>query len=61
MSNRVARPGRLGSLPPAITDPPPPERPGPAPGRSFGLLWWVIACALTLWSAQGLIALIMLR
>ncbi len=61
MSNRLRRPGRLAALPPVIIDPPPPERPEPAPRRSFGLLWWVIAYALTLWSAQGLIAWIMLR
>jgi hypothetical protein len=56
MSNRLRHPDRLGSLPPVIIGPPPPDRPEPTPRRSFGLLWWVIACVLTLWSAQGLIA-----
>jgi hypothetical protein len=59
MSNRLRRPGRFVAPPPAIIGPPPPERPEPAPHRSF--VWWVIAYALTLWSAQVLIAWAMLR
>jgi hypothetical protein len=59
VSNSRAGAGWLSSLPPVIIGPPPPERPEPAPRRGF--VWWVIACALTLWGAQALIARIMLR
>jgi hypothetical protein len=61
MSNRLRGPGRLTTLPPGVIGPPPPERPEPAPRRSSELPWWVIACALTVWSAQALIAWAMLR
>jgi hypothetical protein len=59
MSNRLHRPGRLAKLPPVILGPPPPERPEPAPRRGFD--WWIIVWAATLWSAEALIAWIVLR